>query len=181
MKLGFDFTERHDTNSQHPDITYQMHCNKYGKELIAGDVLDRIKTCPDIITESFLLSAAVDEAINLDGSYILLRREPAALLRLLQRNNKIGTTSTAMSPSNINKQSFERNRRKQEMESDRSSSKHRKKRNNNANDRNSSWWWQDLNMQSVFNNPCAPRLENSTEFSFRFMSRDFLRRPRIRK
>ena len=50
--------------------------------------MDSINSCPtadDIRSELFLLSMATDESIHLDGLYILLRKDPAGLLRLLQR------------------------------------------------------------------------------------------------
>jgi len=85
-KLGFAFTEGkpEDSTNSYRSIPYHDACEQFGEEVVKREVLDRIMNCPKTNTEQFLLSAAVDEAINLDGLYILVRREPAALQRLLQ-------------------------------------------------------------------------------------------------
>ena len=123
-KLGFAFTEGKDEDVDTREIPYHKACNKFGEEKVRREVLDRIMKCPETNTDRFLLSAAVDEAINLDGLYILVRREPAALQRLLQgRNNK--------NPNQLLLESSGKRTQQETEGDDRSSSNKRSKQNSN--------------------------------------------------
>ena len=82
-KLGFAFTEGTDEYEDFCKIPYHQACKKFGEEVVKREVLDRIMNCPEANTERFLLTVAADETICLDALYILLRREPAAMQRLL--------------------------------------------------------------------------------------------------
>ena len=104
------------------------------------EVLDRIINCPETNTDRFLLLAAADEAIDLDGLYILVRREPAALLRLLGGGGDNSNTHDPATTKSLNDtQSFGNGKRNHEIDTkDRSSSSNSRKRNKQNNSNTSS-------------------------------------------
>jgi hypothetical protein len=83
---------------------FQFACKQFGQKSVIQEVMDQIgkhdpvATVPSIIAveniaptvtvtveSSILLSAVTDETIHLDGLYLLLRRDPTALLPRLQQ------------------------------------------------------------------------------------------------
>jgi len=96
-KFGFVFSD-----GTHQDINgrvfqgtpFQSACKKYGQENVISEVINCIteyyfasssaSTSSDI--ETFLLMSAItDEAIHIDGLYILLRKDPEAAFLMLQQ------------------------------------------------------------------------------------------------
>ena len=135
-KLGFVFAEGTQTfegeegeDEVESRTPFQLACEEFNKEEITKIVLEFVDGClavADIRTESsFLLEVAADESIHLDGLYILLRKDPAALLRLLQKtetgntDRNVAGSSTlggiATEPNSdagIGVQSFKKNRKR---------------------------------------------------------------------
>ena len=111
-KLGFVFCEGTQTlegedSGDEPDVVsgtpFQLACERFGREKVAELVEDCIDGCfaaATIRTESLLLSIAADDSFHLDGLYTLLRKDPAAVSRLLQNNNNEGETGNNDSDNN---------------------------------------------------------------------------------
>jgi hypothetical protein len=77
-KVGFVFFECTQQKKHKKVFTitpFQLACNKYGKEQVTNEVVDRL-----------LVSAVIDESTHLDDLYVLLHSDPTtALLRLQQQ------------------------------------------------------------------------------------------------
>ena len=125
-KLGFVFYKIRDENGDESlgeeglGITaYRLACARYGTEKVTNEVLDRISQYYPATTTtsvgSCLLSLATDDEINLDGLYLFLRREPAALAQLLQtrhNSNSSSSTTTTTTTRNIDSHKIKRERDK---------------------------------------------------------------------
>ena len=94
-KVGFIFSECTQQKKQNNVVTissFQLACNKYGQEKVTNEVVDRL-----------LVSAVIDESIQLDNLYVLLHNDPtAALLRLQQRQRQQQQLQVDTVYSNIN-------------------------------------------------------------------------------
>jgi hypothetical protein len=77
-KVGFVFFECTQQKKHKKVFTitpFQLACNKYGKEQVTNEVVDRL-----------LVSAVIDESTHLDDLYVILHSDPTtALLRLQQQ------------------------------------------------------------------------------------------------
>lgn len=80
-KLGFVFHLGQNGRKMR-STAYGRACKKYGEESVRKEILDRFIQHPTTKKDSILLSVAADEEIALDGLYLLLRRDPAAVLRM---------------------------------------------------------------------------------------------------
>ena len=79
-KVGFIFSECTQQKKQNNVVTissFQLACNKYGQEKVTNEVVDRL-----------LVSAVIDESIQLDNLYVLLHNDPTAALLLLQQRQQ---------------------------------------------------------------------------------------------
>ena len=95
-KLGFIFLKGQGMDGEDYKTPYQSACTKYGKEEVTKEILDRISEyfpATGNSAESILLPMAADEAIDLDGLYLFLRKDPAILSRLPQTGHNAVTLS----------------------------------------------------------------------------------------
>jgi len=69
----------------HGDTPFQLACEKYGKEKVIEVIENVLADCSNTPynTAHALISAAIDDDIDLDGVFFLLRREPDVLQKLL--------------------------------------------------------------------------------------------------
>jgi len=87
-ELGFSFCtgdsdSGYDSDDADTRTPFQLACEKFGREAVIEVVAACIAACPTIRTESFLMAIAIDNAIHLDCLYLLLRKDPTAVSRLV--------------------------------------------------------------------------------------------------
>ena len=78
-----DSDNEYDSDNAVSGTPFQLACEKFGREAVIEVVAACIAACPTIRTESFLMAIAIDNAIHLDCLYLLLRKDPTAVSRLV--------------------------------------------------------------------------------------------------
>ena len=83
--LGFVFHISKSNKGRDFATPYEKACERFVREKVTKIVLDSISDCcpSDVNVDTLLLSLSTDEAFDMDGLYLFLRKDPAAFLMLL--------------------------------------------------------------------------------------------------
>ncbi|OEU11037.1 RNI-like protein [Fragilariopsis cylindrus CCMP1102] len=100
-KKGISLPFQEDMDNETP---FQEACKKYGHEqvmMVISDTLNNPGT-PPLNSADALLSAAIDGSIHLDCVYLLVRREPDVLQKLLSQSLAVVTSAGSNNNNNNN-------------------------------------------------------------------------------